>query len=264
MLILSSAVFLYRKRFTSGIKIAGLYLVQIYYLFMTPICALLLFDIGSDIFSRPEIGNVPLPDNILFNMFNFWVMITVVGMGIHSTSTSVYQSFKKKDKLEKEAYHTNELFHGPWSHNLTQVGGIFCVMLLGLLELNHPYFGRVINFNLLIFGGIFLGILEAVTILRSAYISLPLLTAGFGSIIVGYTIRNFAFNIYSYPMTIITLSSLVTLFVLLSAASIVFAISESLSERVVHRAFPQGHPFHEAINLKVLTLKIEQNFSRRK
>jgi hypothetical protein len=231
---------------------------------MTPVGALLLFDIGSDIFSRPEVGNLPIPSNILFNLFNFAVMITVVGVGIHSTSTSVYQSFKKKGKFQKEAFKTNELFHGPWSHNLTYVGSIVSILLLGLLELNHPYFGRTINFNLLIFSGILLGIIGTIIILRGTYLTLPLITAFIGTVLVGHSVRNFAFNIYSYPMTIVSVAALLTIFTLLMLSSIIFALSETLSKRVVHRTFPKGHRFHEGIDLKVLMVRIEQNFVTRR
>lgn len=262
VLILLSSTFIYKKRFTSGAKVGGLYLVQIYYLFMTPIGALLMLDIGSDIFSREVVGNLPIPANFLFNAFNFSVMMTVVGMGIHSMSTSVYQSFKKKDKLEKEAFQTNELFHGPWSHNMTYLGSIFSVMLLGLLELNHPYFGRVINFNLLLFGGILLGIMGVITMLRGTHIGFAIVGSFLASVILGFSFRSMAINTVSYPMATIALSCLVTVFVLLSGASIVFAISENLSKRVVKRAFPKGHPFHQGIELKVLTRKIEKDFTR--
>lgn len=237
-------------------------MVQIYYLLITPILALLMFDIGSDIFSRPNVGNVPIPGNILFNAFNFSVMMSVVGIGIHSTSTSVYQSFRKRDKVEKEAFHTNELFHGAWSHNMMFVGVISTTMLLGLLELNHPYFGRMINFNLLLFGGILVGIMAAVAMLRGAHIGFPIVASFLASIALGFSIRHYALNVNSYPMAIISVASLVTLFLLLSLAAIIFAISESLSKRVVKRAFPKGHPFHQGIELKVLTRKIEKDFTR--
>lgn len=259
-LIGASSALLYKKRFTSGIKVGGLYLIQLYYLFMTPIAALLMFDIGSDIFSRPEVGDFLVSDKILFNIFNFSVMMTVVAMGIHSTSTSVYQTFKKKDQLEKEAYRTNELFHGPWSHNMASLGAIFSFMLLGLLELTHPYFGKTINFNLLILGGILSGIIGAIIILRGTHIGFSVIASFFSSVVLGLSIRNMAVNTISYPMATIALSCLVTVFVLLSGASIVFAISESLSKRVVKRAFPKGHPFHQGIDLKVLTMKIEKEF----
>ncbi len=262
ILLLLSGIIVYRRRFTSGVKIGGLYWVQLYYLFLTPVGALLMFDVGSDIFSRPHVGNVPIPGNILFNIYNFSVMMIVVGVGIHSTATSVFQSFKSKDKLEKEAYHTNELIHGPWSHNMSQVGAIMSVMLLGLLELNHPYFGRAINFNLLLLGGITLGILGVISVLRSAYISFPLVTSFIGSVLVGYGIRNYALNLSSYPMAIVSLSALVTMFALLSLAALIFAISETLSKKVVSRTFPKGHPFHEEISLKVLTMRIEKEFAR--
>lgn len=262
--ILISATVIYKKRFTSETKIGGLYFVQLYYMVMTPIGALLLFDIGSDIFSRPQVGNFIIPSNILLNVFNFCVMMSVVAIGIHSTSTSVHQSFKKKDKLEKDAYHANELIHGPWSHNLAYVGSILSVLLLGLLELNHPYFGRTINFNVLVFGGVILGILGAVAVLRGTYISMSLIAVFLGSIVMGYSFRHMATNIISYPMAIISLASLVTMFILLTGAAVTFAISNTLSKKVVSRAFPKGHRFHEGIDLKVLTMRIEQNFVARR
>lgn len=260
VVILLTSIFIYKKRFTSETKILGLYFVQLYYLVMTPIAALLLFDIGSDIFSRPVMGKLPIPNNILFNAYNFFVMFAVVGAAIHSTSTSVYQSFKNKDEFEKEAYHTNEMIHGPWSHNMVYAGSILCVALLGLLELNHPYFGRVINFNFLLFSGIILGIIGTVAVLRGGHIGFQIITSFLGSIAVGFGIRHFAFNVNSYPMSIIALSSLVTLFTLLSGAMIVFAISESISKKLIKRTFPQGHPFHQGIDIKVLTMRIEKDF----
>lgn len=264
LLVWFSATLLYRKRFTSGFKIGGLYLVQLYYLIATPIAALFLFDIGSDIFSRPIVGGLPIPGNILFNAFNFFVMLAVVGMGIHSTSASVYQTFKNRDKLEKEAYKTNELFHGPWSHNMVYIGSLLSITLLGLLEINHPYFGRIINFNLLMLAGIMIGVLGVIGVLRAMPIryDLMIVVSLLCAIILGYSIRNYALNINSYPMAVIALSGLVTLFTLLLLASLIFAISESISKRVINKALPKGHPLHEGINIKVLTMKIEQDFDQ--
>lgn len=262
LVVLLSAVVAYKKRFTSGTKIAGLYLVQIYYLFITPVAALLLFDIGSDIFSRPLSGNLPVPSNILFNAYNFSVMTGVVGMAIHSTSTSVFQSFKEKLGPEKEAFDTNELFHGPWSHNMVYAGSVSSLLILGLLEINHPYFGTVFEFNLLIFAGIIVGILGTITALRALPIKydLLLILSLFGSVLLGYCIRTFGVNINYYPMTIVAISSLVSLWVLLLLSFIVFVISESLSHKVIKRTFPKGHPFHEGIDMKVLFKKIEHDF----
>lgn len=261
VLLLLSATFLYKKRFTSETKIGGLYIVQIYYLFMTPIAALLLFDIGSGIFSRPTVGDYPIPSQVLFNIFNFSVMTAVVGMGIHSTSTSVFQSFNGNSE-SSEAYKTNELFHGPWSHNMIYLGVIFSIILMGLLEINHPYFGPTFNFNLLLGAGILLGIMGAVGMLRALPLryDLPIVFSLLGSILLGYSVRTYATNINSYPMVIISLSCLVTLFILLLMASLVFMISENLSHKMVKRAFPKGHPFHEGIDMKVLFKKIEHDF----
>lgn len=221
-----------------------------------------MFDVGSDIFSRPHVVNLPISGNILYNLYNFSVMMIVVGMGIHSTSTSVYQSFKNKDRLEKEAFHTNELIHGPWSHNMSQLGAMFSILLLGLLELNHPYFGRIINFNLLLVGGIFLGTLGTISVLRSTYMSLPMIISFIGSLVLGYGLRNYAMNIYSYPMAIIATSAIITMFILVSLASITFAVSETWSKKIVKRAFPKGHRFHQGIDIKVLTMRIEKDFAQ--
>ena len=257
-----AGVIVYKKRFTAGTKIGGLYWIQLYYLFLTPIGALLMFDVGSDIFSRPHLVNLPVPGNILFNLYNFSVMMIVVGMGIHSTSTSVYQSFKNRDKSEKEAYHTNELIHGPWSHNMSQLGAMFSVILLGLLELNHPYSGRIINFNFLLMAGIFLGTLGTISILRSTFISFPLIAAFIGSLVLGYGLKTYATNFYSYPMATIATLGVLTMFVLLSLASIIFAVSEKWSKKIVKRAFPKGHRFHQGIDIKVLTMRIEKEFAQ--
>ena len=141
-------------------------------------------------------------------------------------------------------------------------GATLSVLLLGLLEINHPYFGRIINFNWLILSGITLGILGAVGMLRALPIryDLPLLISILGSVFLSYSIRTFATNINSYPMAIIALSTLITLSVLLVSAFLIFVISESLSHRMVKRTFPQGHPFHEGIDMKVLFKKIEHDF----
>lgn len=264
VVILLSAIFVYKKRFTSETKILGLYFVQLYYLIMTPITALLLFDIGSDIFSRPIIGKLPIPNNLIFNAYNFSVMLTVVGAAIHSTSTSVYQSFKKKAELENEAFHTNEMIHGPWSHNMIYLGAILSVTMLGLLELNHPYFGRVVNFNFLLLAGIVLGIIGTVAVLRGGHVGFQVIASFLASFALGYGIRNYALNINSYPMAIISLASLVTLFILLSMMSVIFALSHNLSKKVIMRTFPKGHPFHQGISLKVLTMRIEKEFIQSK
>ena len=141
---------MYRKRYTSNLKIGGIYFVQLWYLIVTIVVVALFLNIGLDIIMRPTLDRFPIPSTWIFNAYAVALIITAIGSGIHTSATSVYQSFKSKGKIEKQAYFTNELFHGPLSHNMVYLGAIISTVCLGFLELNHPLPIAGYNFNIII------------------------------------------------------------------------------------------------------------------
>lgn len=266
ILIFITALFIYKKRFTSEFNFGGMHFIQFYYFIVAPVIVILFINAALDIIRRPEAINFPLPSNLMFILFAFSLILGAMGVAIHSTSTTVYEAFKRgkdlQSEVEKKAYKINELYHQSLSHNLVYLGSLGGLLMLGLLELNHPRMESMANFNLTVALGITLGIVGTIGILRGAHVGFEIVASFFGSVILGYSVRTYALDTTSYPIAFASLAAMVTVFSLLSLTTIIFLISESLSKRVVKRTFPKGHPFHENINLKVLTLRIQKSFNR--
>lgn len=91
-----SAVLVYKKRFTSDFSIGGLYFVQLYYLLITPIICTIFITLGQEILNRPEVRLLGVPSGIIFNIYAMFVILAAVASGIHSATTSIFQSFLKK------------------------------------------------------------------------------------------------------------------------------------------------------------------------
>src|SRR5262245_21267095 len=106
-----SALFIYRKRFTSEKRISGMYYVQLYYLVLAVLVPLVLFYAGLDIYHRPEIKNLPISSNLLLGLYTTSLVAAAIGAGVHSTATSVYQSLVKEGQQYLESFKTNEIFH---------------------------------------------------------------------------------------------------------------------------------------------------------
>ena len=263
-----SAILVYRKRFTSEKRISGMYYVQLYYLVLGLTVPLVLFYAGLDIYHRPEVRNLPISSNLLLGMYTTALVAAAIGTGIHSTATSVYQSLVKEGQQHLESFRINEIFHLNLSHNFIFIGVLFASFFLSVLEINHPSSrdSMFLNAATTITLGVLIGLIEVVAILRSAgatfssHINYSIIGSAAGSLAIFVFCRPFMTSVDAYPVAFILFSSLLTVFLCLIGITAIFMTSHTLSEKIVNRTFPVGHPFREVLKLKVFLIKIEREW----
>jgi hypothetical protein len=263
-----SAILVYRKRFTSEKRISGMYYVQLYYLILAVVMPLVLTYAGLQIYHRPEVRNLPLSSSLVLAFYIVSLIVAAIGAGIHSTATSVYQALVKEKQTHLESFRINEIFHLNLSHNLIFIGTIFASFYLSVLEINHPSTrdSFFLNAGTAITLGVVIGLIETVTILRSAaitfssHINYSIIGSFLGSLAIFIFCRPFMTSVDAYPVAFILFSSLVTVCISLIATTAIFMTSHSLSEKIVNRTFPVGHPFREVLKLKVFLIKIEREW----
>lgn len=263
-----SALLVYKKRFTSERRIAGMYFVQLYYLLLAIIVPLVLIFSGLNIYHRPTVNNLPLNSTFLLALYTVSLIVAAIGVGIHSTATSVYQSLVKEKQTHLESFRINEIFHLNLSHNLIFIGVIFASFFLSVLEINHPSTrdSLFLNAGSTITVGVIIGLIETVTILRSTHITFSshlnysILGSLLGSVAIFIFCRPFMTSVDAFPVAYILFASLVTVFLSLIATTAIFMSSHSLSEKIVNKTFPEGHPFREVLKLKVFLIKIEREW----
>lgn len=263
-----SALIVYRKRFTSERRISGMYYVQLYYLILAIVVPLVLFFAGLDIYHRPEVRNLPISSDLFLALYLTSLVVAAIGAGIHSTATSVYQSLVKEGQRHLESFSINEIFHLNLSHNLIFIGIIFASFFLSVLEINHPSsrYSMFLNAGSTIILGVIIGLIEVVTILRSAghtfssHINYAILGSAAGSLSIFVFCRPYMTSVDAFPVAFILFSSLMTVFFCLIGILAIFKTSHSLSEKIVNKTFPPGHPFREVLKLKVFLIKIEREW----
>lgn len=263
-----SALIVYRKRFTSERRIAGMYYVQLYYLILAVVMPLVLTYIGLNIYLRPEVYNLPISSTLVLGAYTISLIIAAIGAGIHSTATSVYQAFVKEHQTHLESFRINEIFHLNLSHNLIFIGVIFASFFLSVLEINHPStrYSMFLNAGTTITLGVVMGLIETIAILRSTHITFSshinysIIGSLIGSLAIFIFCRPFMTSVDAFPVAFILFSSLVTVFLSLIITTAIFMTSHSLSEKIVNRTFPAGHPFREVLKLKVFLIKIEREW----
>ena len=263
-----SAILVYRKRFTSEKRISGMYYVQLYYLILGLVVPLVLFYAGLDIYHRPEVKNLPISSNFLLGLYTTALVAAAMGTGIHSTATSVYQALKKEGQQHLESFRINEIFHLNLSHNFIFIGILFASFFLSVLEINHPSArnSMFLNAGTVVTLGVVIGLIEVVTILRSAgssfysHINYSIIGSALGSLAIFIFCRPYMTSVDAFPVAFILFASLMTVFFCLVGITAIFITSHSLSEKIVNRAFPSGHPFREVLKLKVFLIKIERDW----
>lgn len=263
-----SALLIYKKRFTSEKRISGMYYVQFYYLILAVIGPLVLFYAGLEIYHRPEVRNLPISSSFILGCYTVSLVLAAIGVGIHSTATSVYQALVKENQTHMESFRINEIFHLNLSHNFLFLGALLSSFFLSVLEINHPSTrdSMFLNAGSTITLGVFIGLIETVAILRSAgstfssHINYCIVGSAIGSLAIFIFCRPFMTSVDAYPVAFILFSSLMTVFFCLVGITAIFITSHSLSEKIVNRTFPPGHPFREVLKLKVFLIKIEREW----
>jgi len=210
---------------------------------IAPAISVCLINLAWEVLARPAIVNVSLSETLVFSLYVFSVVIGAIGSGIHSTSTSVYQTFYHEHKVG--AFYINEKFHGALSHYMLYLGSIGCAVFLSLLELNHPL--KSANFSpfFLILSGSLLGLLIALSITWSRFIVINLIASFLGVVILSIFASHFN-PVEQFPFYIIANSFLSTLGLSLSMVVLCFRCSKRLERFLVLKLFPKGHPLRQS------------------
>lgn len=281
-----SAVLVYKKRFSSDFSFGGLYFVQLYYLLITPIVCTIFITLGQEILNRPRIELLNIPSGIIFNLYGMFVILAAVAAGIHSTTTSIFQSFLKNElpmlkKIKRElddstfrrlelhqqiqedlpTFHVNEKFHGGFSHNLLFISIILAAVFLGLLELNHPAQDPTpLDAWIILFLGVSLGAIQAIAVIRSTFFSISLVASVLASGVLYYFANKVLFKFAHYPVTTVAMIELVVLSAILAVVGLIFLLSHRLSKTVVKRIYPKEHWFQEGMSMEVMKVKVKRDW----
>ncbi len=286
LILAMSAILVYKKRFTSDFQIGGLYFVQLYYLLITPIFCTIFITLGQEILNRPKIEVLDIPSGIIFNLFGMCVVLAGIASGVHSATTSIFQSFLKNElpmlkkikndlddatfrrlelhdqiKEDLPTFNVNEKFHGGFSHNLLFISTIFATMFLGLLELNHPASNpSSIRPILILLLGIALGCIQSIAVIRSTFFSLSLISSVVAGGVLYFFANKVLFNFAYYPVTTVALIYLIVMTAVLSLVGLIFLMSHRLSKTVVKRVYPKEHWFQEGMSMEVMKVKVKRDW----
>lgn len=243
ILTIISAAFLYAQRRHTRLRLAGVNLVQMYYLAVAaPLILLSIINIGLDIIKRPSVLNLNLPDQLIFSLYVLSTCIGIVGTAIHSTSATIADDFGKSEI--SKARETNEIFHGPLSHYMTYIGGILAVAFLAILDFNHPDIRSLLSIDWAIILGVLLGLAATIGIIWSTYISGHLVVSFLATSILTYLLWPFLNDLGSFPVAILSLVAETVVFGGLLIALVIFKSNNSLTRKFIKMFFPSGHPYH--------------------
>lgn len=243
-----SGVYAYRHRYTSERRIFKLYAVQFYILFfLVPLLIVGVFNITYQIILRPYVLNLPfyIPPVILLSFNVFSLVMIIVGASIHSTSTTIYQVLFPDRK--SEVFHTNELFHGPLSHNMIQIGCILAAFSYLLSEINHPAPSPV-NLFFSISIGIILGVAQTFATVWGTYIKPSLIVSAIVSLLNIMLVSIVSEKPGYFPIAMVSLSYSIALTVLLGLYLLIIEAADrnirttKSMERYIIKLFPKGHP----------------------
>jgi hypothetical protein len=281
-----SAVLVYKKRFSSDFQVGGLYFVQLYYLLITPIICTIFITLGQEILNRPRVEILSIPSGIIFNLYGMFVILAAIASGIHSATTSIFQSFLKNElpmlkKIKNElddatfrrlelheqinedlpTFNVNEKFHGGFSHNLLFISSIFATLFLGLLELNHPS-GNPSSIRpvLILLLGLSMGAVQSIGIIRSTFLSISLIFSIASGGVLYFFANKVLFNFAYYPVTTVCLISLIVMSASLALVGLIFLVSNRLSKTVVKRIYPKEHWFQDGLSMEVMKVKVKRDW----
>ncbi len=239
--------FLYAKRYTSNKVFYGFSFVQFFYLVATmPITALCLLNIGFDVTKNPEVINIPISTEVLLSFYILSILVGAIGGSIHASSTSLAEQLKNHIFLN--AYSVNEEFHGPVSHDLIFLSITGVTLFLGLLGLNHPS-AIPINPTLPLYGGIIIGLLNGLTVVRSTHVGLSLITSFFTTLFLGLIIQNSSLHLINYPFLVFAVVNAFVIFITLLISILIYFKSKRMTKIMVKIIFPKGHPIHQTFSI---------------
>lgn len=133
-----------------------------------PIVYIGLTFIVVNILSRDRVQILDFEDFTLITVGIFFLVLAFVGQSIHFVS-KVISRYLPEDRHSLE-YQVNEMFHGKLSHYLVIVNSLLVTFILGLLEINHPFFStQTVGKSLLIvLAGIIFGFSTGKSVIYSS------------------------------------------------------------------------------------------------
>jgi len=181
-----------------------------------PIVFLLLLNFSFQIIISPQIKNLFLTDLILIIGFFTCLLITIVGLAIHTISKTYSIYLKKFGDKNEDIFNLNNFFHMRFSHNLIYSFGILSAFFLSLMEISHQqsYYSN----NLIVFlSGLLIGLASGKSInwyKESLNKSMYFLNSVI-LLVLAVSILNFEKNyIYQNPLYFIFLIGMVVIFLL--------------------------------------------------
>jgi hypothetical protein len=245
-----SCVLIYPKRYTSKRKIKGLYFVQFYYLAIAaPLAAVFLINLATDIVNRPEVSATFIPTDLLYSLYILCVVVGAIGSGIHSTSTSVYETFGHEK--HSEAFKLNERFHMGVSHTMLYVACVFAMISLALLELNHPITGAAYPYKMTIPFGIVIGLMFGIPVVWSTIIRYTMISALIGTSIIGVAFMGADIDMRQVPFAVICATTVSTAGFVLLLSAIIYKTSERFTYKLIKLLFPRNHTIYKLVMAEV-------------
>lgn len=221
-------------------------IVQFFYLFVSaPLISLSLINIAIDVMHRPGQSLEIIPDQVLFSLFCFSVILGALGAGIHSLSVTISNSLLLHERLK--AFRISESVHGFLSHEMLYINAMIVAFLLILLEQNHPVTHRVEPL-ISVGAGLIVGLVIGLSMVLGMYIRVNLLL---GSPMVLFTFVLMWVNydyLASFPYSVMAATALLFSYAILIISLIIFEFCRSFTIFCVRHIFPSGHRLRIELN----------------
>ncbi len=161
----------------------------------------------KNIILRPSINLISIDDFDFTIVMMIFMMYAFVGNSLHFTSKIIWRYLPEKDN-HKMVYRVNEMFHGRLSHYLVYVTISIVLLLMAIIELNHPVIARIsdwLGLFLLIVGVVF-GFSSAKAIFYTnqwfgGYNKPLSIFASIALIILVAIFKTFQISFYYYPVS---------------------------------------------------------------
>lgn len=136
LILFFAGILAYQSAFFHDKKLGHFSLLQVLYLIIFPgFMFVVIYSHMRSILVRPIVGKVFIPDSLLEMSTLLAFFISYGGTAVHAVTKMLSETALRKDI--SEVGRLNKYFHLQFSHNMMISGGIFTMIGLTLLELNH-------------------------------------------------------------------------------------------------------------------------------
>ncbi len=221
-------------------------LTQFFYLFISaPIISVCLINLALTVMHRPGQSLEIIPDQVLFSLYCFAVILGTLGAGIHSLSVTISNSLLLHERLK--AFRISESVHGFLSHEMLYISCMVAAFLLILIEQNHPL-AQSVDFMVSIGAGLIIGLVLGLSMVLAMYIRVNLLL---GIPLVIFTLGFLGLSssqLANFPYSIMAATALLFSYIILMIALVVFEFFRSFTIFCVKHIFPTGHRLRIELN----------------